>query len=177
MNVTITTKFLMELCFRDSVQRRPKRGHFTTQLDPNQRREADKVLRNRPSGWNRNAHCFQISKTEMLTECFIWCACSKLPQMLFFLCCWHFYAHIKSKQSKYEDMKICLPSALPLSLLHLPDPATSRRASTSPETGTRACSGRFTGSPRVRTLLLLHFSHTTAPLSWPSIAKVIPQTD
>lgn len=180
INVTVTTKFLTLLCFSYTVQWCPKRGHFTTQLDANQRREADKVLRNRPGGWNRNAHCLPISKTEI--KVFFRDAEKNVLSdksvvnsllMIFFKCCWHFYAHIKSKQCNSKDMfTFCTPS-----LLQPLDPATSLRVSTSPETGTRACSGRFTGSQRVRMLLLLRVSHTTAPLSLPSIAKVIPQTD
>lgn len=54
----------MVLCVSAAVQRRPERGHFTAQLDPNQRGEADKVLWNRPSGRNGNAHRLQICKKD-----------------------------------------------------------------------------------------------------------------
>lgn len=162
-NNIITEILLLWLRLRWIVQWRPELCHFTSQLGSHQGGEAYQVLRNRPSGWNRDAHCLQISKTKLQNALF-----HNQTLVVIYTVLFYFFLH---KLVLYVDLvNVSFTFLLHKKMLHftrsvylLPSSFSSyTRVWTSPETGTRACSDRFTRSQRVRTLLLLLLllSHT-----------------
>lgn len=98
------------LCLRWTVQRCPALCHFTTQLDSHQGGEAHQVLWNWSSGWNWDAHCFQIRKIK--NHCLILhtnSSCNSqnlIPAALFTLCTFplFLYQSVNKPRDWYKSM-------------------------------------------------------------------------